>query len=134
MSSIWTPGGDVPVNPEDGGEAAPAAMPEGDEPTEEEIREYAEALRQQLANTPAAAVIANHCYGLFELASVHLSWQPPKLDDARLAIDAMSAIIDTLGDQLGEYTQTLQDARSQLQMAYVQIANTPGADEAPPAE
>jgi hypothetical protein len=133
MSSIWTPGGEVPVNPEDG--SAVVGDPNA-EPTEEEIREYAEALRQQLANTPAAAVISNHCYGLFELASVHLSWQPPKLEEARMAIDAMSAIIDKLGDQLGEYAQTLQDARSQLQMAYVQIANSAEAsgDEEKPEE
>ena len=128
MSSIWTPGGEVPVEPEGAG-----GNPADREPTEEEIREYAEALRQQLANTPAEAVIANHCYGLFELASVHLSWAPPKLNEARMAIDALSALVDKLGEELGEYEQTLNDARAQIQMAYVQIANAGASEAEPPA-
>ena len=33
--------------------------------------------------------MANHCYGLFELAAVYLSQQPPLLAQARLAIDAL---------------------------------------------
>lgn len=124
MSNIWTPGGDVPAD-------QPNNQPDEDrEPTEEEIRAYAEALREQLATTPVEAVIANHCYGLFELASVHLSWQPPNLDAARLAIDAMGAIIEKLDEQLGEYTSTLRDARVQLQMAYVQVAKPEGEPEA----
>ena len=59
-------------------------------------------LREQLARTPAEVVIANHAFGLFELAALHLSLQPPQLDQARLAIDALAALVDGLGDRLGE--------------------------------
>ena len=40
-----------------------------------------------MAATPASVVIANHCYGLFELAAVYLSQMPPVLDEAKVAID-----------------------------------------------
>ena len=45
-------------------------------------------------------MIANHCYGLFELAAVYLSSVPPKLEDAQLAIDALAAIVEGLGERL----------------------------------
>ena len=51
-------------------------------------------LRDQLARTPAEVVVANHAFGLFELAALHLSLQPPQLDQARLAIDALAALVD----------------------------------------
>ena len=66
-------------------------------------------------------VVANHCFGLFELAALHLSQQPPHLDGARLAIDALAAVVEGLGDRLGEATGTLRDGLAQLRMAYVQI-------------
>jgi hypothetical protein len=78
-------------------------------------------LRDELARTPAEVVIANHAFGLFELAALHLSVQPAQLPQARLAIDAVAALVDTLGDRLGEAHPQLSDGLSQLRMAYVQI-------------
>ena len=46
-------------------------------------------------------VVANHAYGLFELAALHLSAKPPSLDQARLAVDALGALVEGLGDRLG---------------------------------
>ena len=43
-------------------------------------------------STPAEVVVANHAYGLFELAAIHLSQQPPNLEEARLAVDALAQI------------------------------------------
>jgi hypothetical protein len=80
-----------------------------------------EKLREQLAQTPAEVVVANHAFGLFELAALHLSLQPPQLDQARLAIDALAALVDGLGNRLGETSSQLSDGLSQLRMAYVQI-------------
>jgi hypothetical protein len=80
-----------------------------------------EKLREQLAQTPAEVVVANHAFGLFELAALHLSLQPPQLDQARLAIDALAALVDGLGSRLGEASSQLSDGLSQLRMAYVQI-------------
>ncbi len=80
-----------------------------------------EELRDQLARTPAEVVVANHAFGLFELAALHLSLQPPQLDQARLAIDALAALVDALGPRLGEPGKQLSDGLSQLRMAYVEI-------------
>jgi hypothetical protein len=73
-------------------------------------------------------VVANHAFGLFELAALHLSLDPPQLDQARLAIDALSALVEGLGDRLGEHGKELTAGLSQLRMAYVQIQ----AAHAPP--
>lgn len=80
------------------------------------------ALQDQLANTPAEVVIANHAFGLFELAALHLSLERPQLDQARLAIDALGALVDGLGERLGEPAAELSKGLAQLRMAYVQIA------------
>ena len=131
MSSLWTPGGERPIrrDPEDT-QTSPQPGVTGRtgtgtgtsaEPTPEEMRAQMAELQEQLANTPANVVIANHVFGLFELAALHLSLQPPQLDQARLAIDAMAAVVEGLGDRLGEYADELGDGLSQLRMAYVQI-------------
>jgi hypothetical protein len=78
-------------------------------------------MRRQLAATPADVVIANHCYGLFELAAVYLSQVPPMLPKARLAIDAMTAVVEGLEGRLGESEPQLLEGLSQLRLAYVQI-------------
>jgi hypothetical protein len=66
-------------------------------------------------------VVVNHLMGLYELAAIHLSSVPPKLDDASLAIDALSALVERLGDRLGEHTETMRDALSNIQMVFVQL-------------
>ena len=71
--------------------------------TEEQAAAQAEveAMRAQLAHTPAEVVVANHCYGLFELAAIYLSQTPPQLFQARLAIDGLGALLDGLRGRLG---------------------------------
>jgi hypothetical protein len=78
-------------------------------------------LQEQLANTPVAVVVANHAFGLFELAALHLSLEQPQLDEARLAIDALAALVDGLGERLGDPAQELSAGLAQLRLAYVQI-------------
>jgi hypothetical protein len=85
-------------------------------------------LQEQLARTPAYLVVANHAFGLFELAALHLSLQPPQLDEARLAIDAMAALVEGLGDRLGEHAAELSDGLAQLRMAYVEIHGAQGTE------
>ena len=65
-------------------------------------------------------VIANHCIGLFQLAVLHLEQSPPNREEAKLAIDAMAAIVEGLGPRLGEDYPSLQEALAQLRLAYVQ--------------
>ncbi len=106
----------------------PAAAPTGaEEPSEEELAAKMEELRQQLADAPAELVVANHCFGLFELAALHLSLQPPRLPQARLAIDALAALLEALAGRLGAEERQLQDGLASLRLAYVQIQGAEGA-------
>ena len=138
--SLWTPDGEHRVERESASvedEDVSADFVSGDDPLaglSPEEREQALAMaqemdevRRQLASVPAAVVVANHAMGLYELAAIHLSSQPPAFGEAQVAIDGMSAIIDALQGRLGENEPTLRDALSQLRMAYVQLK---GAAEA----
>ena len=114
MSSIWTPEGERPVRRQPSG--APAEeLPT--EPTEADL----DALRTQLAETPVASIVANHCVQLYELAALHLSLRPAQLAEAAVAIDALGALVEGLSGRLGEDEGTLHDALAQLRIAYVQI-------------
>lgn len=78
-------------------------------------------VRQQLASVPASVVVANHAMGLYELAAIHLGQQPPRLGEARLAIDAFAALLAAIEGRLGEDEAALIDALNQLRLAYVQL-------------
>ncbi len=84
----------------------------------------------QLLAAPVEDVIANHCYGLFELAALHLSQQPPNLDSARGAIDALGLVVEGLGPRLGEHESSLKDGLTQLRLAWVKLQETMGGPEA----
>ena len=127
MGTIWTPGGERPVGrePEPQPAPSPAGAPTGADPaaemSEEELAARMQELQDQLAHTPAELVVANHCYGLFELAALHLSTQPPQLAQAQLAIDALGLLVDGLEGRLGEPEAQLREGITQLRMAFVQI-------------
>jgi hypothetical protein len=118
MSSLWTPSGEhIPAN--EGG--PPDEADETPEALSKEAQAEVEAMRQQLAGTPAEVVVANHCYGLFELAAIYLSQAPPMLFQARLAIDGLGCLLSGLKGRLGEAEPALSDALSQLRLAFVQL-------------
>jgi hypothetical protein len=139
VSSLWTPGGEHRVDPQGDpqGRAAPAeptaapsadAAPEIGAPAElsdEEaaVRAELDEVRRQLAQVPAEVVVANHAMGLYELAAIHLSAEPPNAEAAKLAIDAMGALVDGLTGRLGEPENTLRDALAQLRLAFVQVTS-----------
>jgi hypothetical protein len=129
MSTLWTPDGERPV-----GRSAPTPPPaappptglpstaaDGAVPDEAEMRAQMAELQEQLANTPAEVVIANHAFGLFELAALHLSIQPPNLAEARTAIDACGALVEGMAGRLGDNEAELVEGLAQLRMAFVQI-------------
>jgi hypothetical protein len=143
--SLWTPGGEHPVDrggssepdPSEGAErdAGPdilAALSEEQRaeferlsPEEQEqakllIAQMAET-RQRMVETPAGVIVANHAMGLYELAAIHLGAESPQLGEAKVAIDALAGILDAVGDHLGPDGQTLRDALAQIQLAFVQI-------------
>jgi hypothetical protein len=131
--SLWTPDGEHRVEREEAAEEPQVDPMAGLSPEEREqamaMAAEMDEVRRQLASVPAAVVVANHAMGLYELAAIHLSSQPPEFTEAQVAIDAMAAIVDSLRGRLGENEQTLVDALAQLRMAYVQLHGA--ANEAP---
>jgi hypothetical protein len=125
VSSLWTPGGEHRVPDERSTPDGGADFDQGDGPpdpaVEAEMRAELDEARRRLAEVPAAQVVANHAMGLFELAAIHLSHQPPQLGEASVAIDAMAALVESLGDRLGPNASVLRDALGQIRMAFVQV-------------
>jgi hypothetical protein len=130
MSSLWTPGGErqVPRDQGAGSAGPPPGDPFGDEPPEGSEEEM-QAIAAQLLAAPVEDVIANHCYGLFELAALHLSQQPPNLEQARGAIDAMGLLVEGLGDRLGQHQSGLAEGLNQLRLAWVKLSELSGAPQ-----
>ena len=97
----------------------------------EQLRQMAEemvAVQRQMAEAPAAVVIANHAMGIYELATIHLRQQPPNLPEAKVAIDAFAALLDSLKGRLGPDEPTLFQALDQLRMAFVQLSSGAGEE------
>ena len=134
MSTLWTPGGEHPMGP-DRPEAAPAAPPGARRNPDEEalspeqqaqLEEEMAAMQAELVQTPVGTVVANHAVGLFQLAALHLNQRPPDLDQGRLAVDAMAALVEGLEGRLGDEEAALRDGLSQLRMAFVQLQERGG--------
>lgn len=139
MSSLWTPDGEHPVERERQGQAPPQATPgpsgDGDaDPRIEDLppeqRAQVEAMARQMQEAqarmlqaPPEAVVGQYVLQLYDVAALYLSQEPPRIDDARLAIDAFKAVVETLGDRLGEAEQPLRQNLHQLQLAFVEVSN-----------
>src|SRR4051794_9510727 len=111
MAGLWTPAGER--------QAAPT-------PDEAELAAQLEEMQHELASTPASVVIANHAVGLFQLAAIHLNRRPPNLEEGRLAIDAMAALIEGLNGRLGDEEEALRDALTQVRLAFVSLSKEAG--------
>ncbi len=92
----------------------------------DDAREAVEAARRRLAEAPAEMVVVNHVMGLYELAAIHLSSEPPDLAGSALAIDAVACLVEGLGDRLGPDVATLRDALGNIRLAFVQIKASAG--------
>ena len=148
--SLWTPSGEHPV--ERPGASTPGEAPPRDAPTPptpgptslddlspderveaEEFARQVDTARRQLLDAPAGPVVGQQALQFYELAALHLSQPEPKLDDARVAIDALAAVVNGLGSRLGEAEQPLRQALNQVQMAFVEVSRaTGGGDETAP--
>jgi hypothetical protein len=133
LVSLWTPGGDHPVGP-------PEDDPRADLSTDEQAQLAAmqaemDEVRRQLLAAPAAVVVANHAMGIYELAAIHLTADPPQLAEAVLAIDALVALVEGLEGRLGDAEATLREALAQLRGAYLEVksrtTDSRSDDEAP---
>lgn len=145
MSSLWTPSGEHPVD-RPGGRAAgspppqdrpagppPSAPPPDDReltPEEqaaaEEYARHVDEARRQLLEAPAGLVVGQQALQFYELAALHLSQPQPRLDDARVAIDALAAVVEAVGTRLGEAETPLRQALHQLRLAFVEVGDTAG--------
>ncbi len=139
MSTIWTPSGERPVGREEPAEQPGAASSPGAtagterEPTEEEMAARMAEFQRELLEAPAALVITNHCIGLFQLAAIHLEAQPPNLEEAQLAIDALAGIVESLGPRLGAEERPLLEALTNLRLAFVEVRGRAPGQGADPA-
>jgi hypothetical protein len=149
--SLWTPSGEHPVDRETSAPSEPARTPAGppgadgepslEDLTPEQRAQYEEMARQmedaqaRMLQLPAGMVVGQQTMQFYELAALYLSQQPARLEDARVAIDALAGVIDKLGVRLGEAEQPLQQALHQLRLAFVQVAGQSGTsgDEPEPA-
>ncbi|HEY6697481.1 MAG TPA: hypothetical protein VIZ67_04600 [Acidimicrobiales bacterium] len=144
--SLWTPSGEHPVDRPDRpapGDATspppgPPSTPPASGPTSlddlspeeraeaEEFARQVDTARRQLLDAPVGSVVAQQALQFYELAALHLSQPEPKLDDARVAIDAFAAVVNGLGARLGEAEQPLHQALNQIQLAFVEVSRSVG--------
>jgi len=136
--SLWTPGGEHPVDrPGSDPEAPPGASPEDLSPEEQAqldaMQAQMEQVQAQLLAAPAAVVVVNHAMGLYELAALHLMQPEPKLAEASVAIDALGAVVEGMTGRLGPDEDTVREALAQLRAAYLEVrtrgTGDPGAAE-----
>jgi hypothetical protein len=129
VSTLWTPSGEhEPAGQPPAGAPSGGPAPGPDDAVGE--AELAE-MRRQLAATPVVDIVANHAIGMWQLGVLHLAPEggdAPRLDQARLAIDAMAALVEGLGEQLGPHHGPLRDALAQLRLAYVEVSQHAGAE------
>lgn len=136
MSTLWTPSGEYVPKPPSPPEEPAAGPPPGaagrdqrsPTPSEEDVEEALAEARAILA-MPVLDHLAGHAMSLFELAALHLERnaatggaEAPDLAEASLAIDAMAALVEGLGERLGRYRKPLSDALAQLRLAYVRAS------------
>ena len=80
-------------------------------------------MAKQIAETPSLEWVVNVAVTLANVAGTKLDLGVA--DDARLAIDALAALIERLGPDLKETEAPLRSTLAQLQMAYAERAAKP---------
>ncbi len=118
--SLWTPDGEHPIPPKE--EPTPDLSPEQEEQARQMAHELSEA-RQTLLEAEVSTVITNHALGIYELAALHITAEKPDMVEARLAVDALDALVTGLAGRLGDGEPTLVDALANIKIGYVQRAN-----------
>lgn len=81
-------------------------------------------VRREVAATPAAEMLTNHMMRLFDLATIYLEADPPAFGDASSVIEAFRAMLEGLGERLGDSEATMREALGQLQMLFVQVKDS----------
>jgi len=149
MSSLWTPYGEQPVEPDrpsggppspggsgvgsgggppdSGGPGGPGPDPYDEMPEDIDPEQMREML-SRLAATPVELIVAQFAVQLQEIAVLHMSIsgeRPESLDQAALAIDALAALVEGLGPRLAPNDAPLRDVLTQLRLAFVEVSSGP---------
>jgi hypothetical protein len=80
-------------------------------------------VRREVGATPASEMVSNHLMRFLDLATIYLEAEPPAFAEAATAIEAFRAVVERIGDRLGEYEPMLTEALGQIQMIFVQVKN-----------
>jgi hypothetical protein len=121
-SESAAPAGDsAPAPPQ----PAPGNEPQGQGVWTPEQEEEARRMAEEMARIPSVEWVINVAVTLANAAGTKLN--EGLRDDASLAIDALSAIVEKVGPRLGEAEAPLKQTLAQLQMAFAQMPNTPEA-------
>ena len=94
-----------------------------------EQEEEARRMSEEMAQIPSLEWVINVAVTLANAAGTKLN--AGLRDDAGLAIDALAAIVEKVGPQMGEAEAPLRQTLAQLQMAYAQM---PGNPDGPPSK
>lgn len=143
MSSLWTPYGEQPVEPDQPGTPSaptpPGQTPAGagdsggpdeyggpyDDSGEEIDPEQMREMLARLAATPVEAIVTQFVVQLQELAVLHLGIAQERaesLPQAALAIDAFSSLVEGLGLRLEPNAEALKQVLAQLRLAFVEVS------------
>jgi hypothetical protein len=109
----------------------PVAGGMGDAPSEEELRAQ---LEEELRRITVRDVLLQTIVSLVNLGGQRLGLAPGAedmrdIDQARLAIEGVRALLPLVEEQDAEQVRPIRDALSQLQLAYAQLAGTGSAEE-----
>jgi hypothetical protein len=106
---------------------------EHEHPSEEELRAQ---LEEELRRITVRDVLVQTVVTLVNLGGQRLGLAPGAedmrdLEQARLAIEGVRALLPLIEEQDAEQVRPIRDALSQLQLAYAQLAGDEGRGEAP---
>ncbi len=82
-------------------------------------KELAEA-RAHILDADPTAIIANHAFGLYELAMLHITNDDPDMKAARLAIDSLGYLVEGLRSRLDEAEAPLNEALHGVRLLFVE--------------
>jgi hypothetical protein len=80
-------------------------------------------MAQQIVETPSLEWVVNTAVTLANVAGTKLD--AGAVADARLAVDALAALVNGLGSQLAQAEAPLRQTLAQLQLAYAENAAPP---------
>jgi len=106
-----------------------ASGPPGQEVWTPEQEEEARRMSEEMAQIPSLEWVINVAVTLANAAGTKLN--AGLRDDSGLAIDALAAIVEKVGPQMGEAEAPLRQTLAQLQMAYAQTEA--GKPDGPPS-